>query len=108
MAVLVVRVDETEVEACSDWLWQLGATAIEERPLVPGGNEPIDLSRIPDVELVAGFADDDDALGARSLLIERWPSRLESTGDEAVWRDEWLRLDRTSIGCWFLGPCSLA
>lgn len=78
MGVLVVRVDAADTEACSDWLFQLGATAIEERT---------------DAEstLVAGFADDDLALAARSVLSERWPCRLESTGDEAAWRDEWMK-----------------
>jgi len=78
MSVLVVRVDENEVDACSDWLFQLGAAAIEER----AGDR---------AELVAGFASDDAALAARSILSERWPCRLEDTGDEAVWRDAWLK-----------------
>lgn len=77
MSVLVVRVDEHEVEACSDWLFQLGALAIEER-------------LASTIELVAGFVSDDAALAARSILSERWPCRLEDTGDEAVWRDAWL------------------
>lgn len=79
MGVLVVRIGAEEVESCSDWLFQLGATAIEERV---AAEEPT---------LIAGFADDDAALAARSLLVERWPCRLESTGDEAEWRDEWLK-----------------
>lgn len=78
MSVLVVRVDEADREACSDWLFQLGATAIEERD----DPEPV---------LVAGFATDELALQARSVLSERWPCRLESTGDEASWRDEWMK-----------------
>lgn len=79
MSVLVVRLSIQEVDACSDWLFQLGATAIEDRT--------------SDVEptLVAGFCSDTDALAARSLLEERWPCRLEDTGDEADWRDRWLR-----------------
>jgi ribosomal protein L11 methyltransferase len=79
VGVLVVRVVGDDVDSCSDWLFQLGATAIEERL---AGDEPA---------LVAGFDDDDTALAARSVLLERWPCRLESTGDEAEWRDEWLR-----------------
>lgn len=79
MSVLVVRVEGSEVDACSDWLWQLGATAIEER------------AGVEHITLVAGFGDDDRALAARSILGERWPSRIESTGDESSWRDEWLR-----------------
>lgn len=79
MSVLVVRVDETEIDACSDLLFQLGATAIEER------------SNADEVTLVAGFANDDIALATRSLIVERWPCRLESTGEEAAWRDEWLK-----------------
>lgn len=86
MSVLVVSVRAAEVEACSDWLFQLGAQAIEERASSEGtsdGEEP--------VLLIAGFPDDDLALAARSVLGERWPCRLESTGDEATWRDEWLK-----------------
>lgn len=79
MSVLVVRVHATDIEACSDLLFQLGATAIEERV---EGDQP---------ELIVGFANDDAALAARSLLVERWPARLESTGDEAAWRDEWMK-----------------
>ena len=79
MAVLVVRVETDDIEACSDWLFQLGATAIEER------------STDGELTLVTGFATDDGALHARSVLSERWPCRLEGTGDEAEWRDEWLR-----------------
>ncbi len=78
MGVLVVRVDEADIDACSDWLFQLGANAIEERS-------------IGELTLVAGFADDDLALAARSVLSERWPCRLESTGDEGAWRDEWMK-----------------
>ncbi len=79
MSVLVVRVQSDDVEACSDWLFQLGATAIEERST---GDE---------LNLVVGFHDDDAALAARSVLVERWPCRLEHTGDEAAWRDEWMK-----------------
>ena len=79
MGVLVVRIEPDDVESCSDWLFQLGATAVEERV---DGHEPT---------LIAGFADDDQALAARSVLSERWACRLEDTGDESVWRDEWLR-----------------
>ena len=79
MGVLVVRIDQADVEACSDWLFQLGATAIEERA---SGDE---------LNLIVGFHNDDAALAARSLLVERWPCRLEDTGDEAVWRDEWMK-----------------
>lgn len=78
MGVLVVRVDEQDVEACSDWLFQLGATAIEER-------------NAAQFELVVGFANDEAALAARSILSERWPCRLEDTGNEADWRDAWLQ-----------------
>ncbi len=78
MGVLVVRVDAVDVEACSDWLFQLGARAIEERT-------------DDELTLVAGFADDDMALAARSVLSERWRCRLESTGDERAWRDEWMK-----------------
>ena len=78
MGVLVVRVEESDVEACSGWLFELGANAIEERD---NG----------ELTLIAGFADDDLALAARSVLNERWPCRLESTGDEGAWRDEWLK-----------------
>ena len=79
MGVLVVRVEEVDLDACSDWLWQLSATAIEERS---DGDQ---------LMLVAGFDDDDLALAARSILSERWACRFESTGDEAAWRDEWLK-----------------
>lgn len=79
MGVLVVRIDEADIDACSDWLWQLGATAIEER------------NRDPERTLVAGFPDDGLALAARSVLSERWACRLESTGDESEWRDEWMK-----------------
>jgi len=79
MNVLVVRAEPDDVEVCSDWLFELGATAIEERSVQ---NELI---------LVAGFTSDHAALHARSILIERWPCRLEGTGDEATWRDEWLK-----------------
>ena len=79
MSVLVVRIEPGDLESCSDWLFQLGATAIEERV---GHDEQT---------LIAGFDTDDLALEARSVLQERWACRLEDTGDEAVWRDEWLR-----------------
>jgi len=80
MSVLVVRVEPDDVDACSDWLFQLGATAIEERRLGDDRHE-----------LVTGFVNDDAALAARSILSERWPCRLEDTGDETEWRDEWLK-----------------
>ena len=87
MSVLVVRVGAEEVESCSDWLFQLGARAIEERI---DGDEP---------SLVAGFSNDDAALAARSVLQERWACRLEDTGDEREWRDQWLRyLEPIQIG----------
>lgn len=79
MGVLVVRIDDTDLDACSDWLWQLGATAIEER------------TNDGRLSLFVGFGDDDLALEARSVLGERWPCRFESTGDEAAWRDEWMK-----------------
>ncbi len=79
MGVLVVRIEEADLDACSDWLWQLGAKAIEERA---EGDR---------LNLVVGFGDDDLALAARSVLGERWPCRFESTGDEAEWRDEWMK-----------------
>lgn len=79
MSVLVVRLDEADIDACSDWLFQLGATAIEERSHAAERHE-----------LVAGFANDDAALAARSILSERWPCRLEDTGNETEWRDAWL------------------
>lgn len=79
MSVLVVRLAADEIEACSDWLFQLGATAIEERA---DGDDPT---------LVVGFSSDDAALAARSVLQERWACRLEDTGDEREWRDQWLR-----------------
>lgn len=87
MSVLVVRVGAEEVESASDWLFQLGARAIEERI---DGDEP---------SLIAGFTSDDAALAARSVLQERWPCRLEDTGDEREWRDEWLRyLEPIDVG----------
>lgn len=79
MGVLVVGIDDADLDACSDWLWQLGATAIEER------RDDGQLS------LFVGFEEDDLALAARSILGERWPCRFESTGDEAAWRDEWMK-----------------
>jgi len=79
VGLLVVRIEDVDLDACSDWLWQLGATAIEERP---------DGDRLA---LFVGFADDGLALAARSILNERWPCRFESTGDESAWRDEWMR-----------------
>ncbi|MEM7091632.1 MAG: 50S ribosomal protein L11 methyltransferase [Actinomycetota bacterium] len=87
MSVLVVRVAPDEIEACSDWLFQLGATAIEER-------------RDPDeTTLAVGFRNDDAALAARSVLSERWACRLEDTGDEAAWRDRWLHfLEPIDVG----------
>ncbi len=86
MGVLVIRVAEPDIEPCSDLLFQLGATAIEERDT-------------PESCLVAGFASDDAALAARSLISERWPARLEDTGDEAAWRDVWLHhLEPVTVG----------
>lgn len=79
MGLLVVRIEDVDLDACSDWLWQLGATAIEERP---------DGDRLA---LFVGFPDDGLALAARSILNERWPCRFESTGDESAWRDEWMK-----------------
>lgn len=76
-SVLVVRVEPDDVDACSDWLFQLGARAIEER-----GE--------PEVALVAGFATDREALAARDLLNDRWACRLEEVPDEREWRDQWL------------------
>ena len=84
MSVLVVRVAADDADSCSDWLFQLGANAIEERT-EPAGDRPAA------VTLVAGFGDDDLALAARSVLNARWPCRIEDTGDEVTWRDEWLR-----------------
>lgn len=83
MGVLVVRVPPDELESCSDWLWQLGATAIEERSSPETESDS--------VLLIVGFGHDDLALAARDVLVERWPSRFEDTGDEAAWRDEWMK-----------------
>lgn len=86
MSVLVVRVAAAEADACSDWLFQLGATAIEER------------TSCDDPTLVVGFASDEAALAARSILQERWACRLEDTGDERAWRDRWLEfLEPTEV-----------
>lgn len=91
MSVLVVRVGAAEAESCIDWLFQLGATAVEDRT---DRDEPL---------LIAGFGNDDLALAARSVLVERWACRLEDTGDEAAWRDEWLRhIEPVSIGGFLL------
>ena len=79
----MLRVPPEEAEPCSDWLWQLGATAIEERTAVDAETSAI--------TLIVGFGHDDLALAARDVLVERWPCRFEDTGDEGTWRDEWMK-----------------
>lgn len=91
MSLLVVSLDAGDVEACSDWLFQLGARAIEERGDTSELGDTEESGDTGKVLLVAGFGSDDLALAARSVLGERWPCRLESTGDETEWRDEWLK-----------------
>lgn len=91
MSLLIVHVPDTDVEAASDWLWSLGAVAIEERS--------------SSSELVAGFADADQALAVRSVIGERWPTRFEEPPDEAEWRDVWLHhLEPVSVGPLVIHP----
>ena len=78
MSLLVVRVaNPDEADVASDWLWSLGAQAIEER-----AGEP--------VSLIAGFTSSEAALAVRDVVGERWPTRFEVPPDEAEWRDVWL------------------
>jgi len=89
MSLLVVRVEESDIDLASDWLWTLGATAIEERS----------------GELIAGFPDADQALAVRSVIEERWPTRFELPPDEAEWRDVWLKhLQPVSVGPLVIHP----
>lgn len=85
MSLLIVHVAADEADAASDWLWSLGATAIEERPDTG--------------ELIAGFSDADQALAVRSVIEERWPTRFEEPPEESAWRDVWLaHLEPVTIG----------
>jgi len=78
VSLLVVRVaNPDEADVASDWLWSLGAQAIEER-----AGEP--------VSLIAGFTSSEAALAVRDVVGERWPTRFEVPPDEAEWRDVWL------------------
>jgi len=78
VSLLVVRVaNPDEADVASDWLWSLGAQAIEER-----ADEP--------VSLIAGFTSSEAALAVRDVVGERWPTRFEVPPDEAEWRDVWL------------------
>lgn len=78
MSLLVLRVtDAADAEAASDWLWSLGALAIEERSDGP-------------IWLIAGFSSAEAALAVRDVVGERWPTRCETAPDEAEWRDTWL------------------
>lgn len=93
MPLLVVNVSDNDQDSASDWLWSLGATAIHER------------NDFDHPTLVAGFADDDAALHARSVLIDRWSVRFELDPDDDEWRDEWLRyLEPISIGRLYVYP----
>ncbi len=89
----MVTVNDHDIDACSDLLFQLGARAIEEQP-ASAPERDVDLNRSADTArttLVAGFESDTMALHARSLINERWPGRLEDTGSESQWRDAWLQ-----------------
>lgn len=75
----MLDVGDDDAELAADWLWGLGATAVEFR-------------RVDTLQtLVAGFAGVDEALAARSVLVERWPTRFEQPPAESEWRDVWLR-----------------
>lgn len=85
--MLLVRVDEHEVDIASDWLWTLGATAIQEAPSFGADT----LGPTEGVLLLAGFGDDDGAKAAHRSTRERWTVSLVATPDESEWRDVWLR-----------------
>lgn len=87
MSVLVVRVAAFEAEEVSWHLVELGATAIQNLATEDAG----DLGSLGQVSLVAGFSSELQALKAREVLSERWPARLEHTGDESAWRDQYLQ-----------------
>lgn len=80
--MLVLALAPDDVEVAQDWLWGLGAIAIEERPAPTHGDA---------ITVIAGFDDDDTALAARSVIGERWPTRFEQPPDESEWRDVWLQ-----------------
>lgn len=80
--MLVLALAPDDVEVAQDWLWGLGAIAIEERPSDSAGDA---------ITVIAGFDDDDTALAARSVISERWPTRFEQPPDESEWRDVWLQ-----------------
>lgn len=97
LMLLEVETSQDDVDLASDWLWALGATAIEVRESNERGAGA--------QTLVAGFADGDAALAARSVLIERWPTRFEQPPDEAGWRDVWLHhLKPISVGSFLIHP----
>jgi len=89
MSLLVVRIEQSDADLASDWLWTLGANAIEER----------------NGELIAGFPDADQALAVRSVIEERWPTRFEVPPDESEWRDVWLQhLQPVTVGSLVIHP----
>lgn len=91
MALLVVHISDGESDLACDWLWSLGATAIEDRS--------------ERGELIAGFDDAEEALAVRSLIGERWPTRFEEPPDESEWRDVWLRhLEPVVVGRLIIHP----
>lgn len=94
--MLVLALAPDDVEAAQDWLWGLGAIAIEERPASSDDGT---------ITVVAGFDDDDAALAARSVIGERWPTRFEQPPDESEWRDVWLKhLGPVAVGPLVIHP----
>lgn len=99
--MLVLGVGEAEAEIAADWLWGLGAIAIEERSTIGVS----DVGADGPITLVAGFADTDAAAAAQSAIGERWPSRFEVPPDESEWRDVWLRhLSPVDVGPLIIHP----
>lgn len=87
----MLAVSSGDVELAADRLWGLGAIAIEERARVADDTASSQSGAEGPITLIAGFADDDAALAARSVMSERWPCRFELPPDEAEWRDVWLQ-----------------
>ena len=79
-----VLVPIADVEIASMWLWELGASGVEERDITTV-HKP-DQGAEPGVAtLVGSFADDQEAQAAVDALQERWPARLTHVvGDD--WR----------------------
>lgn len=91
-SLLIVRLRSSDIEVASDWLFALGANAIEQRDNT-GFGRPAEEAL---VELAAGFESERESLRAHDLISQKWPARIESTGDESRWRDRWLD---------FIEPC---